>query len=322
MWAKNLALTPRSYRKHLSILRERINVVERKMSAGEWSEVDYARVPSRAMKQYNRAFARHDSRRFDDFVNRAIRGEVSIKSSTVYPHEIAAQFIRGNATKALEAQWNQLPNYFGDEERNVLVIADTSGSMFSPISRKSSVQAIDVSVGLALYCAERNQGAFNGFVVTFESNPHFVHIDGKTLAQRVNQVKKLPWGGSTNISGALETLLNTAVANAVPEEDMPDNLVIISDMEFDACGRLTNLANIKAMYEDAGYEAPTITFWNVNSRNDQTPATQSSKGVFLVSGFSAEIIGKVLNAKATNPYELMLEILSSERYEFVDSVQF
>ena len=58
----------------------------------------------------------------------------------------------------------------------------------------------------------------------------------------------------------------------------------------------------------------------MNSRNNQVPATQDEQGVLLVSGFSAETIGKVLQSKTVTPYDLMLEVLNSERYAFVDEI--
>jgi len=319
-WMEVLGTTPREYRKLLSALRQRIDVVERKMSDQDWKAINYSHVPSRAMKLYRKAYYKHDETRFDAFVNKAVTGEVKIQSKTLYPHEIVAEFIHGSGTdKVLEAQWNQLPNYFGDEVRNVLVVADTSGSMFSHISGKT--QAIDVSVGLGLYCAERNTGPFHNIVLTFNSDSRLIEITGKSLKTRVDQVKRLPWGGSTNVQSAFENILRYAKEEGVSEEDMPSNVIIISDMEFNSCTDKTNLSGIQAQYRRAGYEMPLLTFWNVNARNSQVPATKNQNGVFLVSGFSAETIGKVLNAEATTPEQLMLEVLNSERYAFVDNLE-
>lgn len=82
---------------------------------------------------------------------------------------------------------------------------------------------------------------------------------------------------------------------------------------MDGCG-------IEMQYNESKYRMPKLVFWNVSARGNQTPATKDQNGVFLVSGFSAETIGKVLNAKSTTPEELMLEILNSDRYAFVDSL--
>lgn len=318
-WAEVLEMSPKEYRKTLSSLRARIGIVESKMSAQEWDEIEYARTPSRAAKIYKDAFLRHDETRYNKFLESVLKGESKINASTLYPHELSMTVRHGKYDKTIEAQWQNLPNFFGEEDRRVIVVVDTSGSMFTPISGRT--EAIDVSVGLGIYCAERNQGAFQNYVLTFNSDSHLVKITGKTLKERVDRVAKLPWGGSTNLMSAFKSILDMAVKNSVPQEDMPTDILIISDMEFNSVGdRDTNLERAKKMYFNAGYEVPRVTFWNVNSRSNQVPATQDEDQVLLASGFSAETIGKVLSSKATSPLDLMLETLNSERYAFVNSI--
>lgn len=319
-WAEVLGMSPKEYRKVLSALRSRIGIVESKMSAQEWDGINYAQTPSRAAKIYKDAFLRHDETRYNKFLESVLKGEAKINASTLYPHELTSTVRLGKYDKTIEAQWMNLPNFFGDEERRVIVVVDTSGSMFTSLSG-TRVEAIDVSVGLGIYCAERNQGAFKDYVLTFNSDSHLVKITGKTLKERVDRMAQLPWGGSTNLMSAFESILDMAIKNRVPTEDMPTDILIISDMEFNSVGDGdTNLERAKQLYFNADYEVPRVTFWNVNSRHNQVPATQDEDQVLLVSGFSAETIGKVLSSKATNPLDLMLEVLNSERYAFVNSI--
>jgi len=235
-WSKALRMSARQYRVSLSQLRKRIGVVESKMSSDNWDNIEYPFVPSRAMKLYRKAFERHDESRFHAFVNKAITGEVKINSKTLYPHEIVYEYMHGKQEdKVLEAMWNQLPDYFKDDAGNVLVIVDTSSSMLQPTSlgSKSKVQAMDVSVALGIYCAERNKGAFHNIIMTFNSNPEFVEIDRASLRFKVNQVRGIEWGGSTNLQKAFQNLLTLAVENEIPAEDMPDTILIVTDAEFD-----------------------------------------------------------------------------------------
>src|SRR5574341_849593 len=284
-WAKVLELTPKQYRQALSRLREQLRVVERQMSAQEWDEINYEHVPSRASK--------------------------------LYPHELSTTIRSGKDDKTIEAMWQNLPNYFGEEERQVLVVVDTTSSMNVIVSGR--ISAMDVSVGLGLYCAQRNQGAFHNYVLTFNDDSHLVKLKGKNLKDDVFKTYSLPWGGSTNLQSAFNSILKMAVENNISQEDMPTDILVISDMEFNqACTRHTNLEHAKKQYKDIGYVLPRITFWNVNSRNNQVPATQDEDGVLLVSGFSAETIGKVLQSKTVTPQDLMLDTLNSERYAFVD----
>lgn len=318
-WMQVMGISAKNYRKALSYLRGKIKLVESQMSAQEWDEIDYEKVPARASKLYRKAFQKHDETRYRKYIEAVTKGEKTIKASTVYPHELAATVRQGNYDKTIEAMWMNLPNYFGDEERQVLVVVDTSSSMNTAVSGR--ISAMDVSVGLGLYCAQRNQGAFHNYVLTFNNDSHLVQLKGKNLKDDVNDTYRLPWGGSTSIQSAFNSILKMAVHNNVPQEDMPTDVLIISDMEFNRCdSSFTNLEVIRSKFKAAGYELPRLTFWNVASRNNQVPATSDEKGVLLVSGFSAETIGKVLQFKTVTPEDLMLEVLNSERYAFVDEI--
>lgn len=318
-WAKVLDLTPKQYRQALSELRERIRIVERDMSAQRWDEIDYEHIPARASKLYRKAFSKHDETRYGKFLESVMRGEKTIKAGTVYPHELCATLRQGSYDKTIEAQWKNLPNYFGDEERNILVVVDNSGSMASTISGR--IQAIDVSVGLGIYCAERNKGAFHNYVLTFNDDSHLFKLNGKSLKDNFVKAHAMPWGGSTNLQSAFDSILEMALENDVPQEDMPSDVLIISDMEFNAAAsRNTNLEVIKKKFKKSGYEMPRLVFWNIQSRNNQVPATADERGVLLVSGFSAETVGKVLQSKVITPHDLMLEVLNSERYAFLNEL--
>lgn len=74
MTAYNLGLSEKEYRKLLAEMRRYIGVLEVAMSSGDWKQVEYSVVPSRAMAKYRKAFKRHDSERFEKFLSRVENG--------------------------------------------------------------------------------------------------------------------------------------------------------------------------------------------------------------------------------------------------------
>src|ERR1035437_288216 len=141
-WTREaLELTPKRYRKILSALRNYINVLETKMCAGKWNEINFEQVPSKPSLNYLKAFGRHDQTRYAAYLESVKKGEKKMNASAVFPYEIFRSLVKnpngyGEAPSAQEIlqadlQWKSMPNWMGENEHKGLVIADCSGSMFS-----------------------------------------------------------------------------------------------------------------------------------------------------------------------------------------------
>lgn len=321
----------KSYRKNLSALREELRVVERDMCAQEWDNINYSAVPSRASLLYRKAFSRHDTDRYAAFLGDVKTGKQKINASVLYPYDIVAQVMTGGMNKignsfypsvkdvaeqdcaALDVLWNALPNYLGDNPRNGLCVVDTSGSMCG--------RPISVAIGLGIYIAERNQGMFKDFFITFSKNPEFQKVQGANICEKVQNLSKAHWEQNTNLARVFELVLDTAVKNSVPQEEMPSSIYIVSDMEFDVANERntsTNFEEIRKKYENSGYELPELVFWNVNSRNTQSPiAMDEARNAKLVSGCSPEILTNLLAGQSLTAYDLFLQKVGGERYNCV-----
>ena len=292
-------------------MRKQIGVVESLMSAGKWNEIKYPEVPSRAMMIYRRAFAKHDPDGFSEFINKADKGEVKINASTLYPYDIVEKILYGKENnKVLEAQWKALPDYF-ERGTNALIMADVSGSMYG--------RPMATSIGLAIYFAERNTGAYHNLFMTFSCNPQIVTLKGETLHQKIINAAKANWGGSTNLKAAFEKVLDIAEENNVSQEEMPKAIVVISDMEIDCSGNKdwSFYDKMEKKFRKAGYVIPNIIFWNVNSRHDVFHADATRKGVQLASGQSVTVFKQVLQNLGYNPIEAMENTINSERYDCI-----
>ena len=210
----------------------------------------------------------------------------------------------------MDATWRALADYTQDE--NALVVADGSGSMYWGCNPLPAA----VAQSLAIYFAEHNHGAFHNHFITFSSNPRLVEIKGKDIVDKARYCRTFDECSNTNIQKVFELILNAAVKNRVPQEELPSTLYIISDMEFDYCAAdasITNFEYAKKLFEKNGYKLPNVVFWNVSSRNQQQPVTMNEQGVALVSGCSSRIFSMVME-DSLDPFAFMLSVIGSERY--------
>ena len=294
----SLGYSPRAYRKLLSSLRRRIGIVEGKMSGGEWSEIDYNAVPSKANLIYGEAFERHDGERREKYLHDLISGENGAKmNGTVnFPYEIVSKYNRCRLPDAtLESLWKNLKQ--GKGLSNTLVVADDSYSMVQPVSRSTSATAMDVARSLAIYCGQHCKGPYKGKVITFSRTPRFLDFsDKKDLFSTIRYLKEHSKAENTNIVAVFSLILKTAVKYGLGQDDLPERIIVVSDMEFDECGGKGIDAPMEAVrdeFESRGYKLPTLVFWNVCSRTNSVPIKENENGVILVSGFSTVIFDAI-----------------------------
>lgn len=331
---KYLGWTERQYRKILAKKRRELDVVEVKMTAQEWDKINYPAVPAYAMKLYRNAFRLHDPDRFNQYLIDLAAGKSKINANVLYPYDIIRAVYRSSwndpNTPLYEAQWEEIKRGFTNDD-NALAVVDVSGSMLG-----MNGLPIFSSIALGLLLAETNRGPWRNFFITFSAHPRLQQIQGGTLRGKIYSMMKNA-GYNTNVEAVFDLLLRTAVQHKVPQEEMPRKIVIISDMEFDAA-RYTEMHGsksrrailggdyacentspalfraIRERWRQAGYEMPTLIFWNVAARNTQVPMTRDDRGVIFVSGHSPSIFKNILNPEALDGEKLMLEVLDSDRY--------
>ena len=343
---KYLGWTHKQYRKTLSVLRARINVLERLMSENRWDEIEFDKIPSRAGMIYKNAFARHDIERvqsekavqsYADFAKDTTK---KVNAKALYPYECVAEAMKvmgcnehswwntryGKNVDMMDTNrlmvnkyWDNLADYFNGAAFNGLAMVDTSSSM-----TWGGGLAIQVATSLGIYCAEKAKGPFAGHYISFSRNPRLVEVEGVDFCDKVDRIVRADLCENTNLKGAFDMLLRTALQNHMSQDDMPKNIIVISDMEFDQATRYgygttplatnTLMENIEREWNANGYQMPHLIFWNVNARQNNIPMLGNGP-ISYVSGFSPSIFETIMTGKTG--YDLMMDKLNSERYATV-----
>lgn len=320
---KYMGLTPKAFRK---LLVEGTKVVESDLCSNKWNDINFSHVPSKAMSIYKKAFDRHTTK-FQEYLVALQSGDPSVKinAGAIFPHEVIGhvnrfRYVDSTTNQSelitISEQWKALPDYL--DGSNLLAMVDTSGSMYAAQIPGSSYYAGDVAVALGLYISDKSKSAFKDLFLTFSSNPEFVHVKGNII-EKIKQMSTAGWNQSTDLLKAIQLILDTAIKGSVDPSDMPQTLLILSDMQFNSSWNnigkdLTAFKSIKKMYNDAGYEIPNIVFWNLCA-HDNVPVKFDKIGVALVSGFSPSIIKSILSSSDDfTPMGIMMKALSDTRY--------
>ena len=320
---RHLGMTHREYRKTLSILRARINVLERLMSANRWEEIEFDKIPSKAGLIYKNAFARRDliAKKYEAFAKST---ETKVNAKALFPYEIVAKATGAcswsynfpHLTEVdramIEKYWENLPDYLNGKPCKMMCVVDTSGSM----TGSKADAPLNVAIALGMYCAERVGGPFKNHYISFSRVPQFIEIEGIDFVDKVRRIYQTNLCQNTNIEATFDLLMETAKKSN--PEDVPETLVIISDMQIDSMNTAywrsgqvaTEMERIRARWEANGLKMPNLVYWNVNA--SKNTILDDGPNVTYVSGCSPTIFEQILTG--VTGYELMLKKLMSERY--------
>ena len=340
-FAQAFGMTEREYRKMLSEGRKACHLVETLMSQNKWDQIAFDKLPSRAGILYSKAFARREEtkERYAAFMS---SDKTKVNASTLYPYDVVKKArevmnrdywhradVALNDTDRLAANkyWDNLTDYFNGATLNALCVCDTSGSMTGGYG--TTIAPIDVAIALSLYTAERAKGPFHNHFISFSSRPALIETTGVDFCEKVDNIYRQNLCENTNIEATFDLILNTAIRKGLEQEDLPETLIIVSDMQFDSArgyyswGReddtSTLMENIERKWKMKGYDMPKLIFWNVNAATGAGNIPMKDKdGVTFVSGASPSIFTQILTGKTGQ--DLMREALLSERYNAIYSV--
>lgn len=312
------------YTDRITLLRKKIDIVENKLRERNYSEIDYYKIPSMAMLKYAYAFKKNDEERYVKYLKDVSESKEKMNTSTLKPIDLVRRALTKNDGEEdyLNTAWEQLPDYFNGATVNDIAVVDVSGSMMYPNSTP-----LYTAISLGLYLADKTSGPFSGNVITFSDNPELVEVKGENFIEKVCNIKNMNWGYNTNIEAVFDLIIEASVCNNLKQEEIPERIFIISDMEFDislsspytGTSKPKNVLfdDIRYKFEVNGYKMPLIVFWNVASHDDNVPMKMTEEGVQLVSGSNPSLFKAVLEGKFLTPYDLMLSVLNDKRYDVI-----
>jgi hypothetical protein len=353
----SLGMKQKDYRHMLSDLRKELNIIEKPLAEKDKEKLVSMQeiLTSKQNLKYSKALMNIIPEERTEFFNKVLKGEANMNVSVLEPHEIYYRYNgkRGYNYRSVdidysyEVMWNQLPNKV-TSDKQVLVVRDGSGSMTVPL-HGSKGTVLDVASALTVYFSENATGAFKDKFITFSSRPDIVDMSKcNTLADKINLLNRYNDCSNTNLEKTFDLILNTAIANKMTQEEMPANILIISDMQFDSATRgdydwrtdryetsydETLFDTIRKKFEDAGYKIPGLIFWNVNQEKTTIPEIKNELGLVLIGGYSKnnidmicknEFIVEQKNEKGEvekvtlSPEEILYNTLMSERYDIIE----
>ena len=260
------------------------NTVEQHLSRKETEKIVFEHVPSLAMLKYCRRFsAKPDTaKRFAEYLEEVKAGKKDLKVNTATCYDIYR-----NRTKID-------PDLFFEK------LPKVSGSWVPVIDSSGSMQDANDSYGKALaigHYLAKTSTAFPDTAISFSSWPTLLKVgkDNKICdgwyhhtnhvehmeSQYMREIASLHTGDCSN------TDLGRVMELLAQVDDLPEYLVILTDMEFD-CGSSVKKDAAMRLWKEKGYKTKII-WWNLNSRHTTAPELDENGNIFM-SGYNPTLL--------------------------------
>lgn len=288
--SKNLLLA-RDFAKYLGMNKQQYgkfiksNTVERSLSEKKTEDINFEHVPSLAMIKYFKRFSKKEdtAERFAKYLEDVKSGKKDMKVSTTSVYDIYRN------------RENIDPDLFFDKIEKIAIncvpIVDTSGSMENPND------SIGKAYAIGHYLAKCSTYAPDT-VVSFSSNPLLLTLGvtnmirdwwGNLVEQDIpdvpskylKEIASMYTGDCSNTDfGAVMELFKNVT-------ELPEYLVVLSDMEFDR-GSKQSKDELRRLWAERGYKTK-IVWWNLNERHTTTPEIDAEGNIFM-SGYNPMLL--------------------------------
>lgn len=345
-------------RRLLSSLNAQLDTTQIKMCGRTWREIQFNHVTSSTLAKNRLAFlnqtkhknqrshhadriacAEHLAAHLDAAASGDKTAKVHGKRLSVYElvrdavnHLHSSRALGSKEAAILNLQWEDNAKMNG-ALGPIIPMSDTSGSMSCDENRP-----LFSSIGLGIRVSECAHPAFRNRVLTFSESPSWVNLEKcGSFVEKVDTLRKAPWGGHTNFYDATRLILDALIENDVDPADVRGmTLAVFSDMQIDSATSVkpnsTMFDNIKRMFEEAGmrtkykvpYDAPHILFWNLRSTSG-FPVATTTENVTMMSGFSAALLNAfcdkgVAALREMTPIKMLYDVLGHSRFDALDDI--
>ena len=231
---------------------------------------DYSKVSSLAMLKHFNTFISKDNERFEKYLEDVKKGKQKINTVTLTPYDIALKYDEGNIKgEDADLLFNNLPKIdFG----KIIPIIDNSGSMYDYENSYLKARAIGHYIA-------KNSSYLNNHIISFSRQAKVLELsdnykDDMKIMNSYDDVS------NTNFGNVMETLSKVT-------EDLPDFLLVLSDMQFDMGSSMSKDEAMKVLLKRN--PKLRIIWWNFNSDNTTFPETDKYGNIFL-SGYNPTLL--------------------------------
>lgn len=315
-----LGYSSRDYRKLLSLLRNRLFIIEKELSSRTYKNIDYNKVTYQNIVRYRGAFIRHDKENYLSHIENYMVDKQVLNTSnqdiSVIP--IITDIIKNIASKRSK---NIYPyNKLWELKLATLKSIESQDLVILNIEKKlDGVTSLPLKVSISYILINKllSTHKFKNYYMYYNNldKPKFGRVSFGNIFEEVSSIFKNNFKRLHTLTPLLELMLFTAIKKEYKPKDLPDRVVIISDKDNSLSDEFIDYDSLIPAYSKAGYEFPQVLIWypEIKSISLYTERNKSK----ILHGFSEDLILDVISKRYEDITSMIIDTLHSEQYKNV-----
>lgn len=263
-FADTYGMNKQQYKKFI-----KADTTERTLTEKRFDDINFEHLPALCHMKYTKMFMTRPelSERYKKYIEDVKVGVKKINTSVTTVYDVYK-----NAVNNKEFDGDMWYDQLEKISISCVPVIDVSGSMWTN-------DAIGKAISLGYYLSDCSTYCKNQFV-TFSRAPKLVTMEGDNFLDKLENMKRADWGMNTDLGAVADLLLKL-------EGNMPDWIIIMSDMQFDR-GSTCKITNLIDSWRARGIQTK-IVWWNLSTIKATTPQMVAGGSIFM-SGLSPMLL--------------------------------
>lgn len=324
------------YRRQLSFLRKKINVLETLITNNNFKRIKYGELSDKNLIKYRKLFLQKDKERFEEFIKLS-------KQEKKYEKIISENYIeKYNYLKFLEE--------FKEKSLSTELIKNELCCKYNLNLRGEWIPAIllknediisrnnyyNQSMLLTLTYLSVNSNLYNGYYLRTNDSLDFKKISTKNINSVLEQIINNSISSEISLRNLFDLLLLLKIKKSADEKFyLPEGIILVAHGEDEIkelnhenkCLDSEKIAllykDMKEKWKDFNTNIPKLKIWLIEENYKTEIKTLENGSITIIKGSGEKVFENIIKNKALNLTNItydgliveLLEIINSERYE-------
>ncbi|MDV4151626.1 DUF2828 family protein [Clostridium sp. AL.422] len=289
-----LKYSSKEYRKLLTTLRRKLNIIENNLTTKNYENINYENISKISINKYKKAFFKNDNKNYSLYLNN------KVNTDYIIPNKIINYL---NANMDEDNLNNRIENLF----YNIIIKGATNlddSLIINGLNENENNEVLSLLIFTIVLYKKINLNAFKNYYISFKKNPKFNKLTEIDLINDMKSIYNNYTNFNINLNSALDLLLFTLLKKNLSSDSSPKSILYIYNSDEDIDFYTTE--DLKEKWSKANFEIPEIKLWNLNNLNNNF-SIQIKDDVIRISGYNQNIWKYLIESKEISNTEIILD---------------